>query len=90
MRIKTNLRFFKDFTRIASGLLASRWSQRSTGKVEMKTHYQQVPLEIVKKILEGESSGPEMKPARARSGKKKALKKGLWEFSTMRAGGKIS
>jgi hypothetical protein len=55
----------------------------------MKTHYQQVPLETVKRIVEVESR-PEKKRARSRLGKKKALKQGLWEFSTMRAGGKIS
>jgi hypothetical protein len=89
MHIKTNLRFFKDFTRTASGLLASRWSQGSTGKVEMKTHYQQVPLEIVKNIVEAKNM-PEKKRALPARRKKEALKQGSGGIRAIYAGDTIS
>jgi hypothetical protein len=49
------LRFPKELTRIASGLLASRWS----GVIPMpkqRTHFEQIPLEAVRKIVEDQLS----------------------------------
>jgi hypothetical protein len=62
-------RIAKELTRIASGLLASRYSE-AVQMAKPKTHFEQVPLEIVKKIV-GEEIPPELiiKPNPANSNK---------------------
>jgi hypothetical protein len=57
-------------------------------EAEMKTHYEQVPLEVVKKIPEAER-GPEKKRQPARRARKKAPKQALWGLSSMRVRGAI-
>jgi hypothetical protein len=54
----------------------------------MKTHYEQVPLELVKKITEAERD-PERKRQPARRAKKKALKQALWALSSTRLRGQL-
>lgn len=44
--------FFKDLTRTASALLVSMRLEGGTPMPRPKTHFEQVPLEIVKKIAE--------------------------------------
>ena len=46
-----SVRFPKDLTRTTSGLLAFRWSEEIL-MLRLKTHFEQVPLEIVRKIVE--------------------------------------
>jgi hypothetical protein len=58
-------------------------------EAEMKTHYEQVPLELVKKITEAERD-PEKKHQRPRREKKKALKQAHWGLSALRVRGAIS
>jgi|GEM_PF-6109719 len=48
------LSFFKDLTRTTWGLLASESVQESW-MVKPKTHFEQVPLDIVKQIVEKQS-----------------------------------
>ena len=48
---KATVRFPKDMTRTTSGLLASRRSEEVL-MVKPKTHFEQVPLETVIKIVE--------------------------------------
>ena len=45
------VRFPKDLTRTTSGLLASRRSE-GVPMLEPKTHFEQVPMEVVRKIVE--------------------------------------
>jgi hypothetical protein len=53
MAINPTLRFAKELTRIASRLLAFRCPE-AIPMVKPKTHFEQVPLEIIKKIIEVE------------------------------------
>jgi hypothetical protein len=57
-------------TRIAPGLLAFGRRQRSTVMPKSKTHFEQVPVEVVKKIAEIELS-PEAAETLKRPPKKK-------------------
>jgi hypothetical protein len=69
------LRFPKELTRITSGLLPSRWS----GVIPMlkrTTHFEQVPLGTVKKIVE-EQLSEEITAEPDRVITKKQLAKGL-------------
>jgi hypothetical protein len=43
-------RILKDFTRTTSALLACRWTKGVT-MLQLKTHFEQVPLETVRKIV---------------------------------------
>jgi hypothetical protein len=43
-------RILKDFTRTTSALLACRWT-RGVTMLQLKTHFEQVPLETVRKIV---------------------------------------
>jgi hypothetical protein len=70
MPINPTRRFAKELTRIASRLLAFRCSE-AFQMAKPKTHFEQVPLEIIKKIIE-EEIPPEViiKPDPATNNKK--------------------
>ena len=55
--MKISKRFQKELTRIGNGLLGFAWDKRGNEMPKTKkpkTHFEQVPLEIVKKIVEEE------------------------------------
>jgi hypothetical protein len=70
MAINPANRFAKELTRIGSPLLALRCSE-AIQMAKPKTHFEQVPLEIIKKII-GEEIPPEViiKPDPATNNKK--------------------
>jgi hypothetical protein len=69
------VRIAKELTRIASGLLVSRHSE-AIQMAKPKTHFEQVPLEIIKKIVE-EEIPPEAIIKQDRSSSNKKPKKPL-------------
>jgi len=71
------VRFPKDLTRTTSGLLAFSWSE-GVPMLQPKTHFEQVPIEVVRKIVEEQIRG-EITTEQDRGIKKKTLEEDLLE-----------
>ena len=74
---KAIIRVPKELTRITSNLLASGWYE-VIAMLKSKTHYEQVPLETVRKIIE-EQNSPEITAAGNPIAEKKEIGKELSE-----------